>query len=73
MSETTAPNPGAPAPQPGAPKGITLTPSAIEWVRRIRTKEGKDGEALRLGVKAGGCSGYSISWASRRRAAPTIS
>jgi len=59
MSETTAPNPGAPAPQPGAPKGITLTPSAIEWVRRIRTKEGKDGEALRLGVKAGGCSGYS--------------
>lgn len=59
MSETAAPNPGAPAPQPGAPKGITLTPSAIEWVRRIRTKEGKDGEALRLGVKAGGCSGYS--------------
>jgi iron-sulfur cluster assembly protein len=43
-----------------APSGtITLTPSAIEWVKRVRAKEKKDGEALRLGVKAGGCSGYS--------------
>lgn len=38
---------------------IELTPSAIEWVKRVRTKEGKEGLALRLGVKAGGCSGYS--------------
>lgn len=46
MSETTTPR-------------ITLTPAAIEWVVRVRAKEGKEGEALRLGVKAGGCSGYS--------------
>jgi iron-sulfur cluster assembly protein len=57
MSETTAENR---ADSTGAPKGtITLTPAAVEWVLRVRTKEGKDGEALRLGVKAGGCSGYS--------------
>lgn len=44
----------------GAPRGsITLTPAAVDWVKRIRAKEGKEGEALRLGIKAGGCSGYS--------------
>ena len=44
----------------GAPSGsISLTPTAVEWVKRARSKEGKDGAALRLGVKAGGCSGFS--------------
>jgi len=38
---------------------IVLTSSAVEWVKRVRAKEGKEGQALRLGVKAGGCSGYS--------------
>ena len=57
MSETTAENR---ADSTGAPKGtISLTPAAIEWVLRVRTKEGKEGQDLRLGVKAGGCSGYS--------------
>lgn len=43
-----------------APGGsITLTPSAVEHVKRLRAKEGKEGQALRVGVKAGGCSGYS--------------
>jgi len=53
----TAAMPQAAAEAPRA--SITLTPSAIEWVMRSRAKEGKDGQALRLGVKAGGCSGYS--------------
>lgn len=44
---------------PAASRTIVLTPSAIDWVKRVRTKEGKEGQALRLGVKAGGCSGYS--------------
>lgn len=49
-----------PAPaNPAASRTIVLTPSAVEWVKRVRTKEGKEGQALRLGVKAGGCSGYS--------------
>lgn len=39
--------------------GVALTEAAVEWVKRIRAKEGKEGLGLRLGVKAGGCSGYS--------------
>ncbi|HKW50445.1 MAG TPA: iron-sulfur cluster assembly accessory protein [Candidatus Eisenbacteria bacterium] len=46
-------------PQTAIPKTISLTPAAIDWVKRIRSKEEKDGQALRLGVKAGGCSGFS--------------
>ena len=38
---------------------IALTPAAVEFVKRSRAKEGKEGQDLRLGVKAGGCSGYS--------------
>jgi iron-sulfur cluster assembly accessory protein len=42
-----------------APETLALTAAAVEWVKRIRIKEDKEGQALRLGVKAGGCSGYS--------------
>jgi iron-sulfur cluster assembly accessory protein len=61
MSETApTPNPDSGTNPVASPSGtITVTPAAIEWVKRIRTKENKDGESLRLGVKAGGCSGYS--------------
>lgn len=38
---------------------VALTPAAVEYVKRLRAKEGKEGQALRVGVKAGGCSGYS--------------
>jgi len=48
-----------PSPETANPKTIALTPTAIDWVKRIRSKEEKDGQALRLGVKAGGCSGFS--------------
>jgi iron-sulfur cluster assembly protein len=53
---------------------ISLTPSAIEWVKRARSKEGKDGEALRLGVKAGGCSGFSyfMGFTTARRAGDLV-
>ncbi len=61
MSETApTPNPASGTDRVAPPSGtITVTSAAIEWVKRIRTKENKDGESLRLGVKAGGCSGYS--------------
>jgi iron-sulfur cluster assembly protein len=59
MSEAIpTPNPST-NPVAPAPRTISLTPAAIDWVKRIRTKENKEGESLRLGVKAGGCSGYS--------------
>jgi iron-sulfur cluster assembly accessory protein len=39
---------------------ITLTPPAVEMVKRIRSKEGlPEGHALRVAVVGGGCSGFS--------------
>jgi iron-sulfur cluster assembly protein len=59
----------------GAPaRAISLTPSAVDYIRRLRTKEGKDGQALRVGVKAGGCSGFSyfLGFTSDRKAQDTV-
>lgn len=64
-----------PAGKAGAASGsVSLTPAAIEWVKRSRSKEGKDGEALRLGVKAGGCSGFSyfMGFTTARRAGDLV-
>lgn len=38
---------------------ITLTPQAAEEVKRLMTKENKPNLGLRVGVKGGGCSGFS--------------
>jgi iron-sulfur cluster assembly protein len=38
---------------------ITVTESAARMVRRIMEKEGRAAALLRVGVKGGGCSGYS--------------
>ncbi len=38
---------------------ITLTPPAIEKVKSMMAKEGKEGFCLRLGVVTGGCAGLS--------------
>lgn len=38
---------------------ITLTPSATEEVKRLIEKEQKPSLGLRIGVKGGGCSGFS--------------
>jgi iron-sulfur cluster assembly protein len=43
------------APEPGA---LSLTPAAVEYVKQARAREGKEGQILRIGVKAGGCSGH---------------
>ncbi len=56
MTESISPNPEA---RPDAPAGtVVLTPGAVAYVKQARTREGKEGQILRLGVKAGGCSGY---------------
>jgi iron-sulfur cluster assembly protein len=36
---------------------ITVTPAALEEVKRLIAKEQKPNPALRVGVKGGGCSG----------------
>lgn len=38
---------------------ITLSSSAVEEVRRLVTQENKPNLGLRVGVKGGGCSGFS--------------
>jgi iron-sulfur cluster assembly accessory protein len=39
---------------------VTLTPPAVDMVKRIRAKEGlPEGHALRVAVVGGGCSGFS--------------
>lgn len=38
---------------------VTLTPAAIDRVVAIRTKEGWQDRWLKLGVRGGGCSGFS--------------
>lgn len=38
---------------------IEVTESAVRMVRRIMEKEGRPAGLLRLGVKGGGCSGFS--------------
>jgi iron-sulfur cluster assembly protein len=55
-------------------RSISLTPAAVEFVKRSRTKEGKEGQALRVGVKAGGCSGYNyfIGFTPDRRQGDTV-
>lgn len=40
------------------PTTITLTPRAAKQFLRILEEEGKQGYALRFGIRAGGCSGY---------------
>lgn len=38
---------------------FNLTRSALEKVHELMHRDGKQGYALRLGVKGGGCSGFS--------------
>ncbi len=55
----------------GAPaRTITLTPAAVDHIKRLLAKEGAGGRALRIGVKAGGCSGFSyfLGFTSDRKA-----
>ena len=40
---------------------VTLTPNAIKEVKRLQEVQGLDAAALRLGVKGGGCSGFSYT------------
>ncbi len=38
---------------------LTLTDAAIQKLKAMRSKEGKEGYALRVGVTTGGCAGLS--------------
>ena len=40
-------------------RAVTLTPNAVAKVRELLTAEQESGLALRMGVRPGGCSGFS--------------
>jgi iron-sulfur cluster assembly protein len=39
--------------------GITVTPRAVEVIKKQIQKRGQPNTALRLGIRGGGCSGFS--------------
>jgi len=43
----------------GIKKGISLTPGALKEVKRLLTEVGSNGNYLRIGVKGGGCAGFT--------------
>jgi iron-sulfur cluster assembly protein len=48
------------APEPKKAAGsIEVTPKAVEAIRRQLTKRGTPESSLRLGIRGGGCSGFS--------------
>ena len=48
---------------------IEITPNAAAQIRRMLTRRGKGETALRIGVKAGGCSGfeYTFDWETAQK------
>jgi len=62
-TEPTAARPVVPAqrPEKGAPASaaISLTPKAVEMAKKQLAKRGTPDAAIRLGLRGGGCSGFS--------------
>lgn len=50
---------------------ITLTPTAINEVKRVMESQQKTSAGLRIGVKGGGCSGLSYAMSVEEQAAAT--
>jgi iron-sulfur cluster assembly protein len=45
---------------------ITISDNAAAQIRKMLTRNGLEGGGLRIGVKAGGCSGFSYTFAWER-------
>jgi iron-sulfur cluster assembly protein len=50
---------------------IQITQNAATQIRKMLAKNGLEGGGLRVGIKAGGCSGYEYVFAWERQARPT--
>lgn len=57
-SETTSPKPETPA-ETSRALSITITDKAVQFAREKLKKRGTPDAAIRLGIKGGGCSGFS--------------
>jgi iron-sulfur cluster assembly protein len=58
MEPNTSPEPAGTDPEPRHAE-ISLSPAAIENARSALAKRGTPNAAVRLGIKGGGCSGFS--------------
>lgn len=62
MENTPVHEPESTAPAPaGAPakKSVTITDGAVEYAKKRLAQRGTPDAAIRLGVRGGGCSGFS--------------
>lgn len=57
--EKAAPKPAAAPEAPKAKGTISVTPAAVAAIRRQIQKRGRPETALRVGIRGGGCSGFS--------------
>lgn len=70
MMTTPATAPTEPAPPVAAgAAGIDITAAAADEIRRQRDKRGTAGAAIRVGIRGGGCTGftYVFEWADEPR------
>jgi len=59
VSEAAAPAPAVNAPAATAKKTVTITDAAVEYAKKRLAQRGTPDAAIRLGVRGGGCSGFS--------------
>jgi iron-sulfur cluster assembly protein len=70
MMSTNSANTAAATPPPAAATtGIDITAAAAEEIAKQRDKRGTPGAAIRVGIRGGGCTGftYVFEWADEPR------
>jgi len=69
MSATATDKPSTPAPAPISKKEIEITAAAAQEIKRQGEKRGTPGAMIRIGVRGGGCTGftYVFEWAESVR------
>jgi iron-sulfur cluster assembly protein len=56
---TTTPEPALQAEPSASKKTVTITDAAVEYAKKRLAQRGTPDAAIRLGVRGGGCSGFS--------------
>jgi iron-sulfur cluster assembly protein len=65
IPEISKPTLGPGAPTPAKPTGIEITAAAAEEIAKQRAKRGSPDASIRVGLRGGGCTGFSyvFEWA----------
>jgi iron-sulfur cluster assembly protein len=59
VSQPTAPAPIETSPAAASKKTVTITDGAVDYAKKRLAQRGTPDAAIRLGVRGGGCSGFS--------------